>query len=104
MSRSFIIQLSILFFLAKDASLTMSPQVLHNMALVEAQLGNWEKAQEHLTKALNYKTEARFNIIDKALQSILVSCDTITFVNPFKCDYIYDIKCSSFFIPLTYIW
>uniref|UniRef100_A0A3P9BZX6 Neutrophil cytosolic factor 2 n=1 Tax=Maylandia zebra TaxID=106582 RepID=A0A3P9BZX6_9CICH len=45
--------------------------VLHNMALVEAELGNWEKAQEHLTKALNYKTEARFNIIDKALQSIL---------------------------------
>uniref|UniRef100_A0A668TAR5 SH3 domain-containing protein n=1 Tax=Oreochromis aureus TaxID=47969 RepID=A0A668TAR5_OREAU len=45
--------------------------VLHNMALVEAQLGSWEKAQEYLMKALDYKTEARFNIIDKALQSIL---------------------------------
>uniref|UniRef100_A0A669CQZ0 Neutrophil cytosolic factor 2 n=1 Tax=Oreochromis niloticus TaxID=8128 RepID=A0A669CQZ0_ORENI len=45
--------------------------VLHNMALVEAQLGRWEKAQEYLMKALDYKTEARFNIIDKALQSIL---------------------------------
>ncbi|XP_008299258.1 neutrophil cytosol factor 2 [Stegastes partitus] len=46
-------------------------EVLHNMALVEAQLGNWDKAQEHLAKALDYKTEAKLNIIDKALQSTL---------------------------------
>ncbi|XP_071341862.1 neutrophil cytosol factor 2 isoform X1 [Trachinotus anak] len=45
--------------------------VLHNMALAEAQLGNWEKAQENLVKALDYKTEARLNIIDRALQSTL---------------------------------
>uniref|UniRef100_A0A3B4X6S7 Neutrophil cytosolic factor 2 n=1 Tax=Seriola lalandi dorsalis TaxID=1841481 RepID=A0A3B4X6S7_SERLL len=47
--------------------------VLHNMALAEAQLGKWEKAQENLVKALNYKTEAKLNIIDRALQSTLVS-------------------------------
>uniref|UniRef100_A0A3Q1ED46 Neutrophil cytosolic factor 2 n=1 Tax=Acanthochromis polyacanthus TaxID=80966 RepID=A0A3Q1ED46_9TELE len=46
-------------------------EVLHNMALVEAQLGNWEKAQVNLAKALDYKTEAKLNIIDKALQSTL---------------------------------
>ncbi|XP_018553713.1 LOW QUALITY PROTEIN: neutrophil cytosol factor 2 [Lates calcarifer] len=45
--------------------------VLHNMALVEAQLGNWEKAQENLVKALDYKTEAKLNTIDRALQSTL---------------------------------
>ncbi|XP_056220802.1 neutrophil cytosol factor 2 [Seriola aureovittata] len=45
--------------------------VLHNMALAEAQLGKWEKAQENLVKALNYKTEAKLNIIDRALQSTL---------------------------------
>lgn len=43
------------------------------MALAEAQLGNWEKAQENLVKALDYKTETKLNIIDKALQSTLVS-------------------------------
>ncbi|XP_047424693.1 neutrophil cytosol factor 2 [Mugil cephalus] len=46
-------------------------EVLHNMALAEAQLGNWEKAQQNLAKALDYKTESKLNIIDKALQSIL---------------------------------
>uniref|UniRef100_A0A3P8SH38 Neutrophil cytosolic factor 2 n=1 Tax=Amphiprion percula TaxID=161767 RepID=A0A3P8SH38_AMPPE len=46
-------------------------EVLHNMALVEAQLGNWEKAQVNLAKALDYKTEAKLNVIDKALQSTL---------------------------------
>ncbi|XP_076577520.1 neutrophil cytosol factor 2 [Chaetodon auriga] len=46
-------------------------EVLHNMALAEAQLGNWEKAQENLVKALDYKTEAKLNIIDRALQSTL---------------------------------
>ncbi|XP_034021333.1 neutrophil cytosol factor 2 [Thalassophryne amazonica] len=46
-------------------------EVLHNMALSEAQLGHWLKAQEHLVKALDYKTEAKLSIIDKALQSTL---------------------------------
>ncbi|KAG7525324.1 neutrophil cytosol factor 2 [Solea senegalensis] len=45
--------------------------VLHNMALAEAQLDNWEKAQEYLVKALDCKTEAKLNIIDQALQSTL---------------------------------
>ncbi|XP_075994197.1 neutrophil cytosol factor 2 [Genypterus blacodes] len=46
-------------------------EVLHNMALAQAQLGNWEKAQEHLVKALDYKTEAKLSLIDRALQSTL---------------------------------
>ncbi|KAM3593650.1 uncharacterized protein V6R79_017944 [Siganus canaliculatus] len=46
-------------------------EILHNVALVEAHLGNWEKAQENLAKALDYKTEAKFNVIDKALQATL---------------------------------
>lgn len=46
-------------------------EILHNVALLEAQLGNWEKAQENLAKALNYKTDAKLNVIDRALQSIL---------------------------------
>ncbi|XP_034998574.2 neutrophil cytosol factor 2 [Hippoglossus stenolepis] len=45
--------------------------VLHNMALAEAQLGHWEKAQENLVKALDYKTDAKLNAIDRALQSTL---------------------------------
>lgn len=46
-------------------------EVLHNMALVEAHLGNWKNAQENLMKAMDYKTESKLNLIDKALQSIL---------------------------------
>lgn len=46
-------------------------EVLHNMALVQAQLGNWEKAQENLVKALDLKTEAKLNLIDRALESTL---------------------------------
>ncbi|CAL8293463.1 unnamed protein product [Lota lota] len=46
-------------------------EVLHNMALCEAHLGNWEKAQVHLVSALNYKTESKLSLIDRALQSIL---------------------------------
>ncbi|CAN9506486.1 unnamed protein product [Ophioblennius macclurei] len=46
-------------------------EVLHNVALLEAHLGNWENAQENLAKALNYKTDAKLNVIDRALQSIL---------------------------------
>ncbi|AWP20894.1 putative neutrophil cytosol factor 2 [Scophthalmus maximus] len=45
--------------------------VLNNVALAEAQLGNWEKAQENLVKALDFKTEAKLNNIDRALQSTL---------------------------------
>uniref|UniRef100_A0A667XND2 Neutrophil cytosolic factor 2 n=1 Tax=Myripristis murdjan TaxID=586833 RepID=A0A667XND2_9TELE len=46
-------------------------EVLHNMALAEAQLGHWEKAQENLVTALSYKTESKLILIDRALQSIL---------------------------------
>ncbi|KAM9337279.1 neutrophil cytosol factor 2 [Symphorus nematophorus] len=46
-------------------------EVLHNMALAQAQLGKWEKAQESLVKALDYKTDTKLNVIDKALQSTL---------------------------------
>ncbi|KAM3849511.1 neutrophil cytosol factor 2-like [Diretmus argenteus] len=46
-------------------------EILHNMALAEARLGRWEPAQENLVKALNYKTETKLSIIDKALQSTL---------------------------------
>ncbi|XP_034067980.1 neutrophil cytosol factor 2 [Gymnodraco acuticeps] len=46
-------------------------EVLINMALSEAQLGNWEEAHKNLVKALNYKTDAKLNIIDKALDSAL---------------------------------
>ncbi|XP_007559894.1 neutrophil cytosol factor 2 isoform X1 [Poecilia formosa] len=46
-------------------------EVLHNVALAEAQLGNWENAQKNLAKALDYKTEAKLSVIDKALQATL---------------------------------
>ncbi|TKS88040.1 Neutrophil cytosol factor 2 [Collichthys lucidus] len=54
-----------------NQDLDAAEKVLHNMALAQAQLGNWEKAQENLVKALDYKTDAKLNIIDKALQSTL---------------------------------
>ncbi|XP_054479007.1 neutrophil cytosol factor 2 [Anoplopoma fimbria] len=46
-------------------------EVLLNVALAEAQLGHWEKAHDNLVKALNYKTDTKLNIIDKALDSAL---------------------------------
>ncbi|XP_051910811.1 neutrophil cytosol factor 2 isoform X2 [Hippocampus zosterae] len=46
-------------------------EVLHNMALAEAHLGQWEKAQRNLAKALEYKTDAKLSIIDRAMQSTL---------------------------------
>uniref|UniRef100_M3ZIB9 Neutrophil cytosolic factor 2 n=1 Tax=Xiphophorus maculatus TaxID=8083 RepID=M3ZIB9_XIPMA len=46
-------------------------EVLHNIALAEAQLGNWENAQKNLAKALDYKTEAKLSVIDRALQATL---------------------------------
>lgn len=50
-----------------------SLQVLHNVALVEAELGNWEKAQENLVKALDLRTDVKLSLIDRALESTLVS-------------------------------
>nr|BAF45311.1 neutrophil cytosolic factor 2 [Plecoglossus altivelis] len=46
-------------------------EVLHNMALTHAHMGQWEKAQENLVSALNLRTEAKLSHIDKALESIL---------------------------------
>ncbi|XP_053198329.1 neutrophil cytosol factor 2-like [Scomber japonicus] len=45
--------------------------VLYNAALAEAQLGQWKKAHENLVEALNYKTEVKLNMIDKALNATL---------------------------------
>ncbi|KAF0028282.1 hypothetical protein F2P81_019369 [Scophthalmus maximus] len=58
-----------LHLLSQD--LDAAEKVLNNVALAEAQLGNWEKAQENLVKALDFKTEAKLNNIDRALQSTL---------------------------------
>uniref|UniRef100_A0A3B3CHM4 Neutrophil cytosolic factor 2 n=1 Tax=Oryzias melastigma TaxID=30732 RepID=A0A3B3CHM4_ORYME len=46
-------------------------EVLHNMALAEAQLGNWEKAEQNLRRALDYKTEAKLGVLEKAQQAVL---------------------------------
>ncbi|XP_068603890.1 neutrophil cytosol factor 2 [Brachionichthys hirsutus] len=46
-------------------------EVLHNRALAEAHLGNWEKAQETLVEALDDRTDAKLNVMDRALQSVL---------------------------------
>uniref|UniRef100_A0A8C9SSB2 Neutrophil cytosolic factor 2 n=1 Tax=Scleropages formosus TaxID=113540 RepID=A0A8C9SSB2_SCLFO len=46
-------------------------EVLHNMALTQAQLGQWDKAQGSLLTALNLKTESKHAYIDQALESIL---------------------------------
>ncbi|XP_064187880.1 neutrophil cytosol factor 2 isoform X1 [Anguilla rostrata] len=46
-------------------------EVLHNIALAQAQLGKWEKAQESLLSALSLKTESKHGHIDKALESVL---------------------------------
>lgn len=55
-------------------------QVLHNIALTEAQLGHWEKAQECLVKALDYRAEGKLGVIDKALQATLVRIYTRAFL------------------------
>ncbi|TNN65118.1 Neutrophil cytosol factor 2 [Liparis tanakae] len=54
-----------------NEDLDAAEKVLLNMALSEAQLENWDKAHENLVKALNYKTDAKLNIIDRALDSAL---------------------------------
>uniref|UniRef100_A0A4W5M0I1 Neutrophil cytosolic factor 2 n=1 Tax=Hucho hucho TaxID=62062 RepID=A0A4W5M0I1_9TELE len=46
-------------------------EVLHNMALAHAQLGQWEKAKETLLTALNLRTEAKLSHIDRGLECIL---------------------------------
>ncbi|KAL4635459.1 neutrophil cytosol factor 2 isoform X1 [Arapaima gigas] len=46
-------------------------KVLHNLALTQAQLARWDKAQEYLLTALNFKTESKHAFIDQALESIL---------------------------------
>ncbi|KAI4886987.1 hypothetical protein NFI96_023483 [Prochilodus magdalenae] len=46
-------------------------EVLHNIGLLYAHLGKWERAQENLLTALNVRTEAKFSHIDQALESIL---------------------------------
>lgn len=43
------------------------------MALTQAQLGDWEKAQESLVRALNYRSDSKLSVIDNALQATLVS-------------------------------
>lgn len=42
------------------------------MALTEAQLGEWGKAQESLVRALDHSTDSRLGAIDNALQATLV--------------------------------
>ncbi|ROK23463.1 Neutrophil cytosol factor 2 [Anabarilius grahami] len=46
-------------------------EVLHNIGLVQAQLGKWEGAQENLLTALNLRADAKFSHIDHALDAIL---------------------------------
>uniref|UniRef100_A0A8C1IF33 SH3 domain-containing protein n=1 Tax=Cyprinus carpio TaxID=7962 RepID=A0A8C1IF33_CYPCA len=46
-------------------------EVLHNIGLVQAQLGKWEKAQENLLTALSLRADAKFSHIDHALDAIL---------------------------------
>ncbi|XP_020383221.1 neutrophil cytosol factor 2 isoform X2 [Rhincodon typus] len=44
-------------------------QVLHNVALAHATMQNWDKAEEALKKAITFKTEAKPNYVDQALES-----------------------------------
>ncbi|XP_077188735.1 neutrophil cytosol factor 2 [Paroedura picta] len=46
-------------------------EVLYNIALAHAELGDWKKAEEHLTMAIKMKTEPRHNKMDRAMESIL---------------------------------
>ncbi|NXI02462.1 NCF2 factor, partial [Pachycephala philippinensis] len=47
-------------------------EILYNIALVYATMNNWEKAEEHLTLAMNMKSEAQHNKIDRAMEAILL--------------------------------
>ncbi|XP_041063596.1 neutrophil cytosol factor 2 [Carcharodon carcharias] len=46
-------------------------QVLHNVALAHATIQKWDKAEEALKKALTFKTEAKPNFVDQALEAVL---------------------------------
>ncbi|NXR05885.1 NCF2 factor, partial [Semnornis frantzii] len=46
-------------------------EILYNIALVYATMENWKKAEEHLTLAMNLKSEPQHNKIDRAMEAIL---------------------------------
>uniref|UniRef100_A0A672JYU4 Neutrophil cytosolic factor 2 n=1 Tax=Sinocyclocheilus grahami TaxID=75366 RepID=A0A672JYU4_SINGR len=46
-------------------------EVLHNIGVVQAQLGKWERAQENLLTALSLRADDKFSHIDHALEAIL---------------------------------
>ncbi|XP_072430046.1 neutrophil cytosol factor 2 isoform X1 [Chiloscyllium punctatum] len=48
-----------------------SCQVLHNVALAHAMMQNWDKAEEVLKKTISFKTEAKPNYVDQALEAVL---------------------------------
>lgn len=53
-------------------------QTLYNVALANAKLGNWAKAEENLILALSQKGEPRHGTkIEKAMQEILVSLSLV---------------------------
>ncbi|XP_072130070.1 neutrophil cytosol factor 2 isoform X2 [Mobula birostris] len=45
-------------------------QVLHNLALAHAMLKEWDKAEKVMKKALTFKTEAKHNFMDHALEAV----------------------------------
>ncbi|NXF95094.1 NCF2 factor, partial [Eubucco bourcierii] len=46
-------------------------EILYNIALVYATMEDWKKAEEHLTLAMNLKSEPQHNKIDRAMEAIL---------------------------------
>ncbi|NXG48070.1 NCF2 factor, partial [Psilopogon haemacephalus] len=46
-------------------------EILYNTALVYATMEDWKKAEEHLTLAMNLKSEPQHNKIDRAMEAIL---------------------------------
>ncbi|NXP76994.1 NCF2 factor, partial [Ramphastos sulfuratus] len=46
-------------------------EILYNIALVYAMMEDWKKAEEHLTLAMNLKSEPQHNKIDRAMEAIL---------------------------------
>ncbi|NXN13921.1 NCF2 factor, partial [Indicator maculatus] len=47
-------------------------EILYNIALVYAMMEDWKRAEEHLTLAMNLKSEPQHNKIDRAMEAILV--------------------------------
>ncbi|XP_067846564.1 neutrophil cytosol factor 2 isoform X2 [Heptranchias perlo] len=45
-------------------------EVLHNVALAQATIQKWDKAEATLRKALTFKTEAKHNFVDRALEAV----------------------------------